>query len=101
MLKSIFTVKCIVTLLSILSFHFIKKKEKGASRVGCFKAQLTEQPTGWQLVRARRGAGRQEKKKPEVRRTNEENWLAAALNRSAIHSPLRRILRNCLAWPSA
>lgn len=53
----------IFKVLSILSFHFIKKnKEKGASRVGCFKAQLTEQPTEWQLVRARRGAGRQKKK---------------------------------------
>jgi hypothetical protein len=35
-------------------FHFIKKKEReeGASRVGRYKAQLTEQPTGWQLARA-------------------------------------------------
>jgi hypothetical protein len=33
-------------------FTLLKKREEGASRVGRYKAQLTEQPTGWQLARA-------------------------------------------------
>jgi hypothetical protein len=40
-------------LMSILSFHLkIYIIRGGASRVDPFKAQLTEQPTGWQLARA-------------------------------------------------
>jgi hypothetical protein len=39
-----------------IAVHFefsLYKKRGGASRVGRFKVQLIEQPTGWQLARAR------------------------------------------------
>jgi hypothetical protein len=38
---------------------FLLLKKEGASRVGRYKAQLTEQPTGWQLARASGGHGLQ------------------------------------------
>jgi hypothetical protein len=83
-----------------IAVHFefsLYKKRGGASRVGRFKVQLIEQPTGWQLARARWGAGQQRKKL--VCRTNAGSCLAAALNSSATRSLLCRILRNCLARP--
>jgi hypothetical protein len=41
-------------MLSILRIFPLlnKKRDEGASRVGRYKAHLTEQPTGWQAARA-------------------------------------------------